>query len=84
MKYLIFTTEQDSLVRNEEIAITNGCTSDVTTYWFAWLVSYSNPPETAFCVPDNQIIYLTPSEVLQLKDEAYMEANDWFPPIKIG
>lgn len=80
MLYLIFPTEQAAMDRSEQIAIINGCTGDVTKYWFGWIVSYTNAPETALMVPDNQTDELTPTEVTELKDQAYMEANGWFPP----
>lgn len=80
MMYLIFPTEQDAMNRSEQIAILNGCVGNLTKYWFGWIVSYTNAPETALTVPDDQIDELTPTEITELKDQAYMEANGWFPP----
>lgn len=80
MLYLIFPTEQAAKDRSEQIAVMNGCSGDVTTYWFGWVVSYTSAPETALMVPDDQTDELTPTEVTELKDQAYMESNGWFPP----
>lgn len=80
MMYLIFPTEQAAMDRSEQIAIAQGCTGDVTKYWFAWIVSYTNAPESAMMVPEDETDKLTPIEVTELKDQAYMEANGWFPP----
>lgn len=80
MMYLIFPTEQAAMDRSEQIAIMNGCTGDVTKYWFGWVVSYTNAPETALMVSEDQTDELTPTEVTELKNQAYMEANGWFPP----
>lgn len=81
MFYLVFSTEQAAKDRSEQIAVMNGCSGDVTTYWFGWIVSYTNAPESALMVPEDETDKLTPIEVTELKDQAYMEANGWFPPI---
>ena len=81
MMYLIFPTEQAAMDRSEQIAIAQGCTGDVTKYWFAWIVSYTNAPETALIVPDDEADKLTPAEITELKNQAYMEMIGWFPPV---
>lgn len=78
MLYLIFPTEQEAIDRTQEIATEQGCTGDITLYWFGWIVHPSST-ETALQVPDDQVGYLTPTEQSELKDQAYMDANGWFP-----
>jgi hypothetical protein len=80
MKYLIYANEQDAQDRSEEIAINQGCNSDITKYWFGWITSYTNPPATALMVPDDQTDLLDPSEQSLLQTEAQLEAMGWFPP----
>lgn len=84
MMYLIYPTEVPAKDKSKQVAASEGCTNDITHYWFSTIVSYTNPPFAALEVPDDQTDLLTPSEVSQLKDKAYMEANGWFPPFKIG
>ncbi len=36
MLYLIYGNTQDAMDRSEEIAFAQGCTGDITTYWFGW------------------------------------------------
>lgn len=81
MLYLIFPTEQAAKDRSDEIARNLGCQQGSTDYWFGWIVSYTNAPESALMVPEDETDKLTPIEVTELKDQAYMEANGWFPPI---
>lgn len=80
MFYLVFPTEQAAKDRSDEIATSLGCQQGSTDYWFGWVVSYTSAPETALMVPEDQTDTLTPTEVTELKDQAYMEANGWFPP----
>lgn len=81
MMYLIFPTEQAAMDRSEQIAQSQGCYGDVTKYWFAWVVSYTDAPETALMVPDDETDKLTPAEITELKNQAYMEMIGWFPPL---
>lgn len=75
--YLIFPTEQEALDRSEQIAIGQGCTGDITKYWFGTIVNPSTQ-QGAMVVPEEEESLLTPQEVDSLKDEQYMVANGWF------
>lgn len=82
--YLIYSNQSLAEDRSKQIAANEGCTNDITHYWFSTIVSYTNPPFAALEIPDNQTDLLTAFEISQLKDKAYMEANGWFPPFKIA
>lgn len=80
MNYLIFANRQLCDSRNNQIAIAKGSgkPGDVTVYWFA-SIGHPRNSEWAMMVDDNTLI--TPQEVSQLKDYAYMNANGWFEKI---
>jgi hypothetical protein len=80
MKYLIYGNEQDAKNRSEQIANEQGCSGNLTKYWFGWITSYSNPPATAMIVPDDQTDLLNHSEQSLLQTNAQLEAMGWFPP----
>jgi hypothetical protein len=78
MKYLLFQTEQEALNRSKEICISQGCTGDTTTYWFE-VIKNSLTEEGAMQVPEGQELLLTEQEILELKNQQYMNDNGWFP-----
>jgi hypothetical protein len=78
MKYLLFETEQEGLNRSQEICISQGCTGDTTTYWFG-VIKHPLTEQGAMQVPEEQESLLTEQEVLELKDQQYMNDNGWFP-----
>jgi hypothetical protein len=84
MKYLIYGDEQDAKNRSEQIANEQGCSGNLTKYWFGWVTSYSNPPATALIVPEDQITKLDSSEQSLLQTQLQLESMDWFPPPSIS
>lgn len=73
MKYLIFNTENELNTRNEQIALFQGCTGDVTQYWFG-VIKHPDQDLWALCV-DNESL-LSEQEQSQLKTEEQM--TGWF------
>jgi hypothetical protein len=78
MKYLIFPTMQLALNRSQEICVSQGCTGDTTTYWFG-CTEHPTTEEGAMQIPEGQEALLTEQEILELKDQQYMNDNGWFP-----
>ena len=64
MKYLLFNTEQQSLDRSSQEAISRGCDSTSTKYW--WATKETKAGEWALCIDDTT--GLTPTEINKLKD----------------
>lgn len=84
MKYLIYGNEQDAKNRSEQIANEQGCSGNLTKYWFGWVTSYSNPPATALIIPEDQTDKLNPSEQSLLQTQDQIKSMDWFPPPSIS
>ena len=64
MKYLLFNTEQESLERSAQEAISRGCGSTSTKYW--WATKETKAGKWALCIDDTS--NLTPAEINKLKD----------------
>jgi hypothetical protein len=81
MLYLIFASEQDAIDASSQIAVEQGCTGDVTSYWFSW-INHPTNGESALQVPEDQTSVLTEGEIALLKDQQFMDDNGWFaaPP----
>ena len=79
MLYLIFASEQEAIDASQQIAVEQGCTGDVTSYWFSWIQHPTNG-EGALQVPEDQTSVLTEEEIAILKDQQFMDDNGWFPP----
>jgi hypothetical protein len=79
MLYLIFASEQDAIDASSQIAVEQGCTGDVTSYWFSW-INHPTNGESALQVPEDQTSVLTEGEIASLQDQQYMDDNGWFPP----
>lgn len=84
MRYLIYANEQDAKNRSEQIANEQGCSGNLTKYWFGWVISYSNSPATALIVPEDQMTKLDSSEQSLLQTQSQLESMDWFPPPSIS
>lgn len=69
MLYLIFPTEQAAKDRSEQIAIAQGCTGNVTEYWFGWT---TNETYWALMIPEDETDKLTQAEIDSLITE-----QDW-------
>ena len=76
MVYLIFSSLQEAQDRSQEICQQQGCTGDITTYWFSCIENQTTM-EGAMVIPEDQESLLTPEEISELKDERYMEMNGW-------
>jgi hypothetical protein len=78
--YLIFQTLQLAKEKSIEVCLQQGCTDDVTTYWFNSIENQITL-QGAIEVPDEQEYLLTPQEISELKTQQYMTENGWFPNI---
>jgi hypothetical protein len=79
MLYLIFASEQDAIDASSQIAVEQGCTGDVTSYWFSW-INHPTNGESALQVTETSV--LTEGEIASLQDQQFMDDNGWFaaPP----
>jgi hypothetical protein len=77
MLYLIFASEQDAIDASSQIAVEQGCTGDVTSYWFSW-INHPTNGESALQVTETSV--LTEGEIALLKDQQFMDDNGWFAP----
>ena len=76
MKYLIFPSLQDALNRSQAICQQQGCTGDITTYWFGCIENQTTL-EGAMQVPEGYEDVLTPQEISDLENQQYMVDNGW-------
>jgi hypothetical protein len=76
MVYLIFSSLQGAQDRSQAICQQQGCTGDITTYWFS-CIENKNTLEGAMVVPEDQESLLTSEEISELKNEQYMIDNGW-------
>jgi len=81
MKYLIFPTMHLALNKSQEICVSQGCTGDITTYWFG-CIEHPITGKGTIQIPEDQQYLLTEEEILQLKDYQYMYDNGWFPDVQ--
>ena len=77
MMYLIFPSLQDALNRSQEICQQQGCTGDITTYWFGCIENQTTL-EGAMEIPEGQEDVLLLQEISILQDQQYMVDNGWF------
>ncbi len=67
MKYLLFNTEQESLERSAQEAISRGCGSTSTKYW--WATKETKAGKWALCIdhpyprPTDQVITFNGEEI---------------------
>ena len=78
MKYLIYKDNQQAKSRSFEIALEQGCTDDVTMFWFM-VINKPQSIESAMQIPDGEENKLTIEEQSKLVTQEYMENNGWFP-----
>jgi hypothetical protein len=79
MQYLIYPNHQDAVNRSFDIATEQGCTDNVTMYWFG-VINHPTNNEAAMQIPEGEENKLTSQEQSQLVSQEYMDGNGWFPP----
>jgi len=80
MEYLIYQDLQSAKDRSFQIADEQGCTDDVTMYWFT-VISHPTNGEGAMCIGEGEENKLTTQEQSELVNQQYMDDNGWFPPL---
>ena len=78
MQYLIFENNDKAKVRSFQIAIEQGCSDDVTMFWFL-VINKPQGIESALQIPDGEEDKLTIQEQNELVSQEYMDVNGWFP-----
>ena len=78
MKYLIgFLSEESVKTRTYEVAHVQGCTDNITEFWFGW-IEHPARVEFGLIVPENEQFRLTDEEQAALKTYSELEADGWF------
>lgn len=72
-----FLSEQSAINRSEEIANFQGCTRDVTRYWFRWF-KHSSSDEWSLDIIDGHESLLTQDEQNACKTYIELDSNGWF------
>lgn len=80
MQYLIYPNHAEAEARSFDIATEQGCTDDVTMFWFG-IVDHPTNGESAMQIPEGEEDKLTEQEQSELVSQEYMDVNGWFPPI---
>jgi hypothetical protein len=80
MQYLIYPSHELAVQRSYNIASEQGCTDDVTAYWFV-IVDHPTNGESAMQILEGEEDKLTPEEQSQLVSQQFMDDNGWFPLI---
>lgn len=80
MQYLIYPNHQEAKIRSFQISSEQGCSDNVTTYWFR-VVNHPTNGESAMEIGDGQENKLTSQEQSELISQQTMDDNGWFPPV---
>ena len=79
MEFLVgYSTLASAQNRSNEIAITQGCTGDITAYWFGW-IKHPDRAEWGLVIPEEYESLLTAEEQALLESYATLDADGWFP-----